>query len=105
MPTVDLHNGNWFAALRGEVFIVAIDVNGYQIWLTNPAVQCPTMCAVGDPTCISNTQWVHQLNWPPEIGQAVTHMDIYQGQTGGYSKVIPEILGSICGNASSLPAP
>jgi hypothetical protein len=70
---------------RPNTLIVAVDGQGRLVWASQ-TLHGDTLCAVLDPTCNSSGTDTFQEQWPNEIAQIVTRLDIFPSDNGIYGK-------------------
>jgi hypothetical protein len=69
-----------FQALRGHVIVVCYDVAGRAIWLSQD-YQCTTRCGTWDACASSGTDvWIE--DFPDQVGNYTTHLDIVHSDEG-----------------------
>jgi hypothetical protein len=87
-------NDNWFGGLRGEILVLCVDAQGYNIWISN-VLQCPTRCSVLDPSCASYGMSNFVNNFPAAVGRDTASLDILQADRANYVKLRDQSIAGI----------
>jgi hypothetical protein len=72
---------HWGEGLRGRVYVVCVDSNGNQMWVSQ-VFSCTTRGSRGDLLTSSSGTENFSENMPPEVGKYTVRLDIYQGDAG-----------------------
>jgi hypothetical protein len=95
-------NNNWFYGMRPNQFIVVLDSNGRQIWVSQ-LFQNATLCGVMDPSCGSSRAENFYQKLPQVVAENAADLKIYQSDSPSFAATRDWVKNAIATANDLLP--